>query len=105
MPNKNSVEIEFIVRKKLENLIEKLYSSGNIEVLFELHRLLELIKSLPVEVNFWHIQNIYYKIAKSLYIEFLLRSKEGGENAKKWVASFKYIGEMLFFNIPAILPE
>ncbi len=101
----DSVEIEFTVRGRLEKLIEKLYSSGNIEVLFELQRLLELIKSLPVEINFWHTQNIYYKIAKSLYKEFLLKSKEGDENAKRWVASFKYIGEMLFFNIPAILPE
>lgn len=100
----DSVEIEFIVRGRLEKLIEDLYSSSDINLLLEIQKMLELIKSLPLEVNYWKTQNIYYKIAKDLYGQFLLKSRQGDENAKRWIASFKYIGEMLFFNVSAILP-
>ncbi len=100
----DSVEIEFTIRGRLEKLIEDLYSSSDVNLLFEIQKILELIKSLPLEINYWKTQNIYYKIAKNLYREFLLKSRQGEENAKRWIASFKYIGEMLFFNVSAILP-
>jgi alpha-amylase/alpha-mannosidase (GH57 family) len=101
----DSVDIEFMIRGKLEMLIETLYKNpSDFALILYIQRILELLKSLPIEVNYWQTQNIYYKIANTSYRDFLLKSQQGDENAKRWVATFKYIGEMLFFNISSVLP-
>lgn len=102
----DSVDIEFAARRRLEERMEKLYTNPqDSDLLQEILKRLELIKLLPIEMNFWQIQNIYYKIARTTYCEILKRANSGDENAMKWVNSFKYLGEMLFFNISSVVPE
>ncbi|MBE0425729.1 MAG: DUF3536 domain-containing protein [Nitrospirae bacterium] len=101
----DSVEIEFMVRGRVKKLMDNLYQNpSDINLLFDIQKMLELIKSLPIEINYWQSQNVYYKIVKASYRDFLFKSRQGDENAKIWVATFKYLGEMLFFNISSVLP-
>jgi alpha-amylase/alpha-mannosidase (GH57 family) len=101
----DSIDIEFAVRKKLEMHMEEFYRNpSDFGLLIKLQRILELAKLLPVEVIYWKTQNIYYKIVTTSYKDFVAKSKEGDNNANKWLATFKYIGEMLFFNIQSIFP-
>jgi hypothetical protein len=101
----DSVDIEFIVRHKLEGLMEKLYTNpSDLVLLLEIQKVLELLKSLPVEIIYWQTRNIYYKMAKTTYREFLLKTRAGNEDAVRWVDTFKYMGEMLGFNISSVLP-
>jgi alpha-amylase/alpha-mannosidase (GH57 family) len=101
----DSIDIEFIVRRKLEGLMEKLYTNpSDLVLLLEIQKVLELLKLLPIEINYWQTRNIYYKMAKTTYREFLLKTRAGNEDAVRWVDTFKYLGEMLFFNISSVLP-
>ncbi|MEW6068668.1 MAG: DUF3536 domain-containing protein [Nitrospirota bacterium] len=101
----DSIDTEFTVRSKLETLMDNIYKDPtDLDLLLNIQKMLELLKSSPIEINYWQTQNIYYKIAKSSYKDFLFRSYQGDENAKRWVNTFKYIGEILFFNISAVLP-
>jgi alpha-amylase/alpha-mannosidase (GH57 family) len=101
----DSIDIEFIVRRKLEGLMEKLYTnSSDLVLLLEIQKVLELLKLLPIEINYWQTRNIYYKMAKTIYREFLLKTRAGNEDAVRWVDTFKYLGEMLGFNISSVLP-
>jgi alpha-amylase/alpha-mannosidase (GH57 family) len=101
----DSIDIEFIVRRKLERLMEKLYTNpSDLVLLLEIQKVMELLKSLPIEINYWEPQNLYYKMAKTIYREFLLKTGAGNEDAVRWMDTFKYLGEMLLFNISSVLP-
>jgi len=102
----DSVDIEFIASHRLVEMMENLYSNpSNLVLLREIQKRIELLRALPININYWQIQNIFYKMAKTTYGEFLLKANAGKEYAKKWIEIFKYIGEMLFFNILSVLPE
>ena len=101
-----SLELEFITRRKLEDIIERLYSNpSDIALLVDVQTVLELLRLLPVDINYWQTQNTYYRIVKTVYRDFLLKAKAGDEDAGQWVATFKYLGELLFFNVIAVLPK
>jgi hypothetical protein len=58
---------------------------------------------MPVEMNFRQVQNIYLLIAKTAFREVLADAKNGSDTASKWVTDFKTLGEMLLFNLSAVL--
>lgn len=102
----NSITLEFIVRQRLEVVMERLSSNpSSLDLLSEIQRVLELLKLLPLPVNLWRVQNIYYIMSKTVYAEILQRARDGNNDAAEWVESFKHFGEMLFFNISSILHE
>ncbi|HAM50704.1 MAG TPA: hypothetical protein DCP92_08445 [Nitrospiraceae bacterium] len=74
-------------------------------MLSEFYTFIELVQSLPIAVNFWQVQNTYHKIAKTIYREFISRAKAGDDAAAKWVEAYRAIGEKLFFNVIAVLPD
>ncbi|RPI37478.1 MAG: DUF3536 domain-containing protein [Nitrospiraceae bacterium] len=100
-----TVELEFLIRKQLERLMETFSSNpSEYKILLRIQSFLEIIRLLPMEVNFWHSQNIYYKMVHSVYPEILIKARDGDEEGAKWVEIFKKIGEMLFFNRAEVLP-
>jgi hypothetical protein len=102
----DSVDIEFAVRRALEEQMEKFYMNpSDLTILLDIQQRLELLKLLPVEINYWQTQNIYCKIVKALYSEIGLKASSSDEEAIRWVNAFKYLGEMLFFNTLAVLPQ
>lgn len=102
----DATEIEFTTRKKLEKIMEGLNKNpSDFSLITEIHRIMELLQLLPIEINFWYMQNIYYTMGKTTYKEFLVKAKSGDENAAMWAEVFKKIGQDLFFNIAAVLPE
>jgi len=44
-------------------------------------------------------------MGKTTYKEFLVKAKSGDENVARWVEVFRKIGQDLFFNIAAVMPE
>ena len=99
-----TVELEFLIRKQLERLMETFSSKpSEYKILLRIQSLLEIIRLLPMEVNFWHSQNIYYRMAQCAYREILVKSMVGDEESTKWVEAFNRVGEMLFFNLSAVL--
>ena len=106
----DSINVEFIARHKFEEIMKKLHANpSDFNLLLDVQRALESIRLLPVEINFRQMQNIYYKIAKTDYMKFLTKAKSGepeiAADADKWIAAFKYLGEMLFFNVSAVLSK
>jgi alpha-amylase/alpha-mannosidase (GH57 family) len=101
----DSVEIEFAVRRKMEQLMERLSAdSSDIELLGEIQTRLELAKLLPVEINYWQTQNLYYKIAKRAARDLAAKAGPGDEGFIRWLNAFKYPGALLSFNLSSLLP-
>jgi hypothetical protein len=63
------------------------------------------LRSLPLEINFWQIQNTYFSVAGAAYRDISAKAKTGDDAAKKWVETFRRMGELLSFSTSAILPE
>lgn len=105
----DAVSVEFILRRKCEDMIGNLCGTCSTEselsLLSNFHSFLEIVRSLPIDLNYWQIQNIYYGASKSIYRDFRSRSKSGDEQAGKWVDTYRAIGEKLFFNTASVLPE
>ncbi|MFZ5905962.1 MAG: DUF3536 domain-containing protein [Nitrospirota bacterium] len=102
----DTVEIEFAVRRGLENLMENFsLNYQDTDLLLEIQKRLELLRLFPIEINYWQTQNIFYRLAKTRYPEMLARARSGDKEAGRWTAIFTYVGEMLSFAIATILPE
>lgn len=99
------LELEFKVRHKAEEIMKQFNRNiSDISLLLKTQKILELSQSLPIEINYWRLQNIYFKIAKTHYKGFLAREGLGDKDAVRWVEAFKHLGRRLFFNLPAVLP-
>lgn len=101
----DSLELEFTIRRKLEERIGRLVDNPHeLALLREILKKVELMKLLPMEINLWQVQNMYYKTVKTHYPGIFEKARAGDENAAIWVDMFKYLGEMLFFNISSVIP-
>jgi hypothetical protein len=98
--------LEFMIRRKGEHLVGELkkhpYDNSR---LLDFAGYMELLRSLPLDVNYWIMQNIYYEIARDVYGDILQNANRGNEQAQKWIEAFRKAGNLLFFNIGAILPQ
>jgi alpha-amylase/alpha-mannosidase (GH57 family) len=96
-------ELEFIIRRRLEHRMEELPDNPSERLLAEIGQLLSFSYKASVGVNLWRVQNIYYRMSKTIYVELLRKAGEGDADSKGFVESFRHLGQMLFFNVEAIL--
>ncbi len=105
----DSVGIEFELRHKCEGMIGKLCGTcatgAELSLLSNLDAFIDVVRSLPVDLNYWQMQNIYYRMAKTAYREFFLKAKGGDNEAAKWIDLDRTAGEKLLFNTEAVLPK
>jgi hypothetical protein len=102
----DSTAIQSLARKRLERMMDKLSANPSDAVFLQrVQEELEMLRLLPVEINYWRSQNIYYKIANTTYRDVLPEAEAGNEDARRWVSAFKYLGELLFFNVSSMLPK
>jgi len=94
------------MRHKLEGMMERMTGNpGDLTLIEDIRQILRILQSLPMEVNFWKIQNFYYDLAKDGYQTVLSKADSGNKNAIAWLLQFRELGETLYFNTAEILPE
>ncbi len=72
----------------------------SIELLEQLDEAVALTRSLPFEVDVWKTQNVYYRLLRSVYVEFQREAAQGYQDARQWIAAFTRLGRRLRFRIP-----
>lgn len=65
---------------------------SNLSWLQRMQAVIELVRSLPFEVQLWKVQNVYYEMLGSVLPEFRARADEEAQN---WVSQFVALGEGL----------
>jgi len=99
-----SIDVEFKIRKKLEECMRRWQKSpADLRELVDIQNRLELYRLLPIEINYWQSQNMYYQIAKTRYSEVVQKGTFHDDEKRRWVNVLKYVGDMLFFNTSSIL--
>jgi hypothetical protein len=98
-----SINLEFLLRRKIEQMMLEIKKKPNdLNRLAELRGLMEFVGELPVELNYWKVQNRYFEMAGTEYPRF---STEAGEEARRvWVEEFRKLGELMRFDTSTILP-
>jgi hypothetical protein len=98
--------LEFMIRRRGEQMAGQLKKQpyDNI-LLMSFLAYMELLRSLPIDINYWIMQNSYYETAQEVYGDVLENANRGSEPAQKWIKAFRRTGEMLFFNVNAILSQ
>ena len=99
----DDVALEFIIRRRLEGLMATLLEDPeNARILSEVILLVEADALLPVDVNLWQTQNLYWAMLQSRTSEN--GSNEGGSSGlSSWSEAVKNLGQLLFFNETAVL--
>lgn len=99
----DNVALEFIIRRRTERTMAALLEEPeNDQRLTELILLVEAVALLPLEVNLWQTQNMYWTMLQHRASE--LRSSEGGSSGlSSWSEAVRTLGQLLFFNETAIL--
>ena len=98
------VNTEFAARRGLERMMDRLAANpADSELLGGIAGTVEVLRSVPVDVIYWQIQNRYFELAKKVYAEFASRASVGDEAARAWIETFMSLGERLFFNTVAVL--
>jgi hypothetical protein len=102
----DAIEVEFKARRRAELMMEDIFKTPfNLAAIREARQFIELLQLMPMEINYWQMQNAYYMTARVAYVGFLMRSKAGDSKAAEWVEEFKELGRNLSFNVQAILPD
>lgn len=92
--------LSLVASARICTLVNSVKESGDgAESLSELNRLINLLRKLPVNLDLWEAQNIYYEMSQSL-------TEEGqnilpGSDDPQWRDQFKQLGEQLQVQIEA----
>jgi alpha-amylase/alpha-mannosidase (GH57 family) len=102
----DAIEVEFKARHRAEQMMARVFKDPfDLPALKKAREVIELLQLLPMEVNYWQMQNIYFRTAGVFYEDAFRRSRAGDRDAAAWIDGFKELGRVLRFNIDAILPD
>lgn len=88
--------LSFIASRKINTLMEKLYRTPeDISLLGTIEVTLRVLTALPLQLNLWKAQNIYFSISKELYRIMVEKAEKGNQSAKKWTDYFNSLGHYL----------
>ncbi len=67
-------------------------------------RTVEVGATMPLPVNLWHAQNLYYDMLGNIYPDYRAKADGGDEEAGAWVTKFLELGDRLKVKVPEFQP-
>lgn len=90
------VGLGYTLKETLESLIISLYHNPmDIPLLEKIITIVELAHTLPFNVDFWRVQNVYYNMVRTAYPTFKGQADGGASHAQTWLRHFVALGERL----------
>ncbi len=92
--------IGFVASSRVNTLMNKLSDQPeDISCINTIENILKLVRELPVELDLWKAQNIYFSIGKK-HVETLNGRTEKAEDAQQqWIQSFRKLGQHLHVKV------
>jgi len=88
--------IPFVTSQRIVEMLKSLANEPeDTDIMQEAHHILEQVQQLPVSLDLWEAQNIYFDIGKQLYEEMKQRAESDDEAAEKWIQAFGALGDYL----------
>lgn len=97
---------EYFLRRHAESLTRAFREDpDDLKLMAKVQKYMDLLNSIPVPIVLWQVQNDYYLLAKTVYPDYVAKSKGGDEGAGIWLEAFRKLGETFRFNLGAVLPQ
>ncbi|MEW6173623.1 MAG: DUF3536 domain-containing protein [Bacillota bacterium] len=88
--------LAYALKKSLERMAVKLRATPDDLILLKnLEAATGLAASLPFDIDFWKVQNIYYELLQTVCTDFKKRAAQGDEEAQEWLDYFTVLGDNL----------
>ncbi|TYO94719.1 DUF3536 domain-containing protein [Desulfallas thermosapovorans] len=92
----DDTSLGYVIRITLEKMAESLHADpSNLNLLGNLDTMTGLARTLPIEVDLWKVQNIYYRLLHEVYPYLRRKAEQGDEETWAWVGRFAALGEKL----------
>jgi len=86
----------FVASQRVNSLMQRLAGISEDTTLLEtIGDVLRVLSAIPLELDLWKAQNIYFSIGTQRYDEMEKRSDQRDSNAKPWLEHFNRLGEYL----------
>ena len=86
----------FVASQRVNSIMQRLAGiPENTTLLETIGNVLRVLSTIPLELDLWKAQNIYFLIGTQRYDEMEKRSNQGDSNAKTWLEHFNRLGEHL----------
>lgn len=86
----------YTASSRVELLFKQLHQHPEDTTLLErIETLIKLLTSIPIELNLWKAQNLYFSIGKQVFSKMRDSAEQGQEQAKRWVEQFRKLGYRL----------
>ncbi len=90
------VSLGYALKGTIERMVQDFKDQPqDLGQLEKLEKITGLARSLPFDVDFWKVQNIFYGMIQTDYQAFRERAEKGEEAARNWVFHFSALGENL----------
>lgn len=88
--------LSFVASQRVNSLMQRLSEIPEDTPLLEtIGDVLKVLSAIPLELDLWKAQNIYFSIGTQRYDEVVEKSDQGDDRAKKWLAHFDKLGVYL----------
>jgi alpha-amylase/alpha-mannosidase (GH57 family) len=102
-------EISFAVQNKMERLMQELAERPHeVERIQSLQKFVETVMPVPLGLNLWRVQDIYWEMLQKVVPQFQRQAQED-DSAREWLNQFAALGDRLGFvtkqlreSIPAV---
>jgi len=100
--NLDGAGLSYALRASLDQMMQNFQAEpAATDRLQRMEAAIDMVRSLPFEVNLWKVQNIYYQMLLQVRPEFQARNDE---EARTWLAHFDALGEKLGIAVPEPQP-
>lgn len=91
-------EISFSVKNKMERLMHELADRPHeIERIQSLQKFAETVMPVPLGLNLWRVQDVYWAMLQKVAPQFQQQAQAGDGAAREWLNQFAALGERLGF--------
>jgi hypothetical protein len=99
--------ISFVVKNRMERLINDVAANpAEVDRINVLDQLAQLVMPLPLGLNLWKVQNLYWSLLQHTAVEEPGRAAAGQDAEKLWMDRFLKLGATLgFAHKNVVLPE
>lgn len=95
----DSEGLSYVLRKTLEEMMMLVSTTEDNSILKSLVTTIMLAKSMPFNVDFAKVQNLYYSMLQATRPEFEKRVQQGDKMAREWLTQFISLGKQLSIQV------
>ena len=86
----------YALTKRFSRMADDLALKPRGDLLQRFNQAVDLVRSLPFEVDLAHVQNVYYQLEQHVYPVVVA---EGTDDSKQWITDFSSLGQKLGFSV------